>query len=400
VISGWWLVAGGMLYTAMQMNDPKIGIVGAGPGGLVAARILSLQGKDVTVFERESSFSERSQGGSLDIHADAGQIALRKAGLMDEFRKIARYGDQENRLYDKHGKLMHIDANVAGKDRPETDRGHLRGMLLKSLPHKVVRWGAPVAGVMPLPQDGCALNLADGTLGKFDLVVGADGTWSKVRPLLSDAIPKYTGVLFIEFGIDNVDERYPDTAEMAGRGLTFALGDSKALIAHRHANAHLGGYIALRVQEDWFQTNGLDKLDDTPVRELLCTEFAGWSDDLLLWIRLSEGKLTPRGIYELPAGHRWEHHESVTLVGDAAHVMSPWGGDGANLAMLDGAELAEALLQPDWRTAVARFEQSMCARAEGPARDAGEAIQEVFSPRGLEHSLEFWAGILDQAGQE
>ncbi len=382
------------------MNDPKIGIVGAGPGGLVAARILSLQGKDVTVFERESSFSERSQGGSLDIHADAGQIALRKARLMDEFQKIARYDDQENRLYDKHGKLMHVDTNVANKDRPETDRGHLRGMLLKSLPHKIVRWSAPVAGVTPAPEGGCVVNLADGASERFDLVVGADGTWSKVRPLLSDAIPKYTGVLFIEFGIDNVDERYPDTAEMAGRGMTFALGDSKVLGAHRLANAHLGGYAGLRVEEDWFQTNGLEERDDMEARELLCAEFAGWSDDLLLWIRRSEGKLTPRGIYELPSGHHWEHHESVTLLGDAAHVMSPWGGDGANLAMLDGADLAEALLQRDWRRAVARFEEIMCTRAEGPARDASEAIQEVFSPRGLEHSLEVWVHMLDQANQE
>jgi 2-polyprenyl-6-methoxyphenol hydroxylase-like FAD-dependent oxidoreductase len=381
------------------MNDPKIGIVGAGPGGLVAARILSLRGKDVTVFEQESSFSERSQGGSLDIHGDAGQIALRKAGLMDEFRKIARYADQESRLYDKHGNLMHIDTDVTDQDRPETDRGHLRGMLLKSLPYRVVRWGARVAGVMPRLEGGCTLNFADGTSEQFDLVAGADGTWSKVRPLLSDAIPKYTGVLLIQFGIENVDERYPDTAKMAGRGMTFALGDSKALGTHRDANAHLSGYIGLRVDENWFQTHGLDKLDDVAARELLCTEFAGWSDDLLLWIRRSEGQLTPRGIYELPAGHRWEHHASVTLLGDAAHVMSPWGGDGANLAMLDGADLAEALLRPDWRTAVAMFEQSMCTRAEEPARSAGEAIQEVFSPRGLEHSLLHWAHISEQAGQ-
>lgn len=154
------------------------------------------------------------------------------------------------------------------------------------------------------------------------------------------------------------------------------------------------------MEEDWFQTNGLEERDDMEARELLCAEFAGWSDDLLLWIRRSEGKLTPRGIYELPSGHHWEHHESVTLLGDAAHVMSPWGGDGANLAMLDGADLAEALLQRDWRRAVARFEEIMCTRAEGPARDASEAIQEVFSPRGLEHSLEVWVHMLDQANQE
>jgi 2-polyprenyl-6-methoxyphenol hydroxylase-like FAD-dependent oxidoreductase len=380
-----------------HMKDRRIGIVGAGPGGLVAARILSLHGADVTVFEREGSFSERSQGGSLDIHADTGQVALGKAGLSAEFRKIARYSDQESRIYDKHGELMHFDISVEGKDRPETDRGHLRGMLLESLPEGIVRWGAHVVGLEPVPACKYAVNLADGTSEQFDLVVGADGTWSKVRPLLSNAAPKYRGVLVIEFGIDHVDERYPDTAEMAGRGLTFALGDSKALIAHRDANAHLGGYIGLRVEENWFETNGLDKLDHVAARERLCEEFADWSDDLRQWIRRSDGKLVPRGIYELPAGHSWKHRAGLTLLGDAAHVMSPFGGDGANLAMLDGAHLAEAALKSDLNSAIREFERAMCARAEAPARSAGEEIQLVFSPRGLEHSLQ-WRHVLAGVG--
>lgn len=381
------------------MKSPKIGIVGAGPGGLVAARILSMHGKDVTVLERESAFSERSQGGSLDMHADAGQIALKKAGLMEEFAKIARYADQESRLYDKHGRLLHVDREVAGKDRPETDRGHLRRMLLESLPEGVVRWGAHVARVTPLQNGRAVVHLADGSAEEFDLVVGADGTWSKVRPLLSDARPKYTGVLMIEFGIDDVDARYPDTAAMAGRGLTFAMGDSKALVAHRDANAHLGGYVGLRAEEGWFQKQGLDAMDEGAVREKMCAEFAGWSEELLLWIRRSEGRMMPRGIYELPVGHRWEHRDGITLVGDAAHVMSPFGGDGANLAMVDGADLAEALVEDDWRGGVVEFEKTMCARAEEPARSASEAIQDVFSQEGLAHSLQWVEGQM-QMGKE
>jgi 2-polyprenyl-6-methoxyphenol hydroxylase-like FAD-dependent oxidoreductase len=372
------------------MEFPKIAIIGGGPGGLVAARMLTLHGRGVTVFEREASFSARSQGGSLDIHGDAGQVALRKAGLMEEFRKIARYSDQEGRLYNKHGHLLHLDTNVEGKDRPETDRGHLRGMLLDSLPESVVRWGTNVTGVRSLPGGRWEVQCSGSRPEQFDMVVGADGTWSKVRPMLSAAAPKYTGILMIEFGIDDVDQRYPSLAKMAGYGLTFALGDSKALVAHRDADAHLGGYIGLRVEADWFEAQGLNKLSSTAVRERLCAEFSGWTENLLDWIRLSDGELIPRGIYELPAGHTWEHKKGLTLLGDAAHVMSPFGGDGANLAMLDGADLADALLQTNWPEAVRNFEQTMCARAEGPARGASEAIQEVFSPQGLEHSRQ-WA---------
>jgi 2-polyprenyl-6-methoxyphenol hydroxylase-like FAD-dependent oxidoreductase len=375
-----------------QMKFSKIAIIGGGPGGLVAARILTLHGRDVTVFEREASFSARSQGGSLDIHGDAGQVALRKAELMDEFQKIARYGDQENRLYDKHGKLLHLDTNVEGKDRPETDRGHLRGMLLDSLPQGVVRWGSTVTEVRSLPDGRWEIQISGSMPDQFDIVVGADGTWSKVRPMLSSAVPKYTGILMIEFGITDVDRRYPELSKMAGRGLTFALGDSKALVAHRDADAHLGGYIGLRVDADWFEAEGLNHMNSAAVRERLCAEFAGWSANLLDWIRMSDGEFIPRAIYELPAGHTWEHKKGLTLLGDAAHVMTPFGGDGANLAMLDGADLADALLQADWPEAVRTFEQIMCQRAEGPAQGASEAIQEVFSPQGLEHGRE-WADL-------
>ena len=373
-----------------NVGKPRVGIVGAGPGGLVAARILSLHEVDIMVFEREGSFSERSQGGSLDIHADVGQVALHKAGLMNEFSEIARYADQETRVYDKHGVLRLLDTEIADKNRPETDRGHLRKMLLDSLPVGVVRWDAAVVGVAPRGH-GSAMLFADGTEQTFDLIVGADGTWSKIRPAVSSIIPKYTGILVIEFGIDKVEQRFPDTAAMAGRGLTFALGDTKSIASHRNADDHMGGYIGLPVPEDWFQQRELDRLDAHDAREVLCEEFAGWSEDLLLWIRRSDGSLVARPIYELPSGHRWDHREGLTLIGDAAHVMSPFGGDGANLAMVDGADLAEALIQVDWRTAVDHFEKSMSARAKEPARMASQAIQGFHSPQGLDYGLQAFA---------
>ena len=79
---------------------PRIAIVGAGPGGLTLARILYLHGIHATVFEREAFSSVRPQGGSLDMHADSGQFAIRCAGLSEQFQRIARYEDQESRIYD------------------------------------------------------------------------------------------------------------------------------------------------------------------------------------------------------------------------------------------------------------------------------------------------------------
>jgi 2-polyprenyl-6-methoxyphenol hydroxylase-like FAD-dependent oxidoreductase len=267
------------------------------------------------------------------------------------------------------------------------DRGQLRALLLRSLPDNVIRWGSRITGAKPLGE-GWSVDLDDQSSEPFDMIVGADGTWSKLRPLLSNAAPRYTGITMIEFGIDDVDARHPEISAMAGRGLTFAVGDGKALIAHRDANAHLGGYIGLRVETGWFQKSDLDALNDDSVRERLCKEFSGWSTDLLDWIRSSNGLLTPRPIYELPIGHQWKHRQGITLIGDAAHVMSPFGGDGANLAMLDGLELAEALLKPDWNAAVIAFEEKMWLRASESAAQASQAIQEVFAPEGLDHMIE------------
>jgi 2-polyprenyl-6-methoxyphenol hydroxylase-like FAD-dependent oxidoreductase len=373
------------------MPKPKVGIVGAGPGGLTLARILHLHGVPVTVFEREPLFAARPQGGSLDIHADSGQFAIQCANLSTEFKRIARYEDQEGRVYDKHGNLRFLDIDTSAKDRPEIDRGHLRQMLLDSLPSSVVRWDHELISAAQQIDGKFELVFRNGARESFDLVVGADGAWSRIRPLLSDALPVYSGIMFVELGIDDVDTRYPKLARLVGRGLTFALGDSKALIGHRDANAHLGIYCAMRVPEDWVQTSAHDWSSSEATKTSLAAHFNGWSEDLLQLIHKSGGsgeRIAPRPIYALPVGHRWEHRPGVTLIGDAAHLMSPFGGDGANLAMQDAADLALALVEEDWRAAVQRTEISMFACAEPAAEGAWSAIQDTFSEDGLNHSLQ------------
>jgi 2-polyprenyl-6-methoxyphenol hydroxylase-like FAD-dependent oxidoreductase len=370
----------------------QIAIVGAGPGGLTLARILDLHGIAATVFEREAFATARSQGGSLDMHADTGQFAIQSAGLSAEFKRIARYEDQEGRIYDKHGKLRFLDVDTSAKDRPEVDRGHLRQMLLDSLPPEVVQWDHELSAATQNEDGTFELAFRNGSCKSFDLVVGADGAWSRIRPLVSTARPIYSGVMFVELGIDDADTRHPKLAELVGRGMMFALGNSKALIGHRDANAHLGIYTAMRVPEDWVQASGLDWSSAEATKASLAAHFTGWSEELLQLIHQSGSngeKIAPRSIYALPPGHRWEHRTGVTLIGDASHLMSPFGGDGANLAMRDAADLALALAENnDWKTAVQRFEIAMWTRAEPAATGAWDAIQDTFSEDGLAHTLQ------------
>jgi 2-polyprenyl-6-methoxyphenol hydroxylase-like FAD-dependent oxidoreductase len=370
----------------------QIAIVGAGPGGLTLARILHLHGIRATVFEREPFSIARPQGGSLDMHADTGQFAIQAAGLTAEFKRIARYEDQEARIYDKHGKLRFLDVDTSAKDRPEVDRGHLRQMLLDSLPAEVVQWNHELSTATQNDDGTFELAFRNGNRRSFDLVGGADGAWSRIRPLVSTARPIYSGVMFVEFGIAAADTRHPKLAQLVGRGMMFAIGDSKTLIGHRDANAHLGIYTAMRVPEDWVQTSGLDWSSTEATKASLAAHFTGWSEELLQLIHQSGThgeKIAPRPIYALPVGHRWEHRSGVTLIGDAAHLMSPFGGDGANLAMRDAADLALALIKEnDWNTAVEIAEVAMWTRAEPAAAGAWDAIQDTFSEDGLAHTLQ------------
>ncbi|MFE1194059.1 FAD-dependent oxidoreductase [Streptomyces olivaceoviridis] len=364
---------------------PDVTIIGAGLAGLTLARVLHVHGIPATVYEAEASPMARAQGGMLDIHDYNGQLALRAAGLTDEFRSLVLEGRQATRILDRDGTVLFEEADDGTGGRPEVQRGELRRILLDSLPAGTVRWGHKVSGVRPVGGGRHEVAFADGTVVVTSLLVGADGAWSRVRPLLSDAVPEYTGRSFVETYLFDSDTRHPAASKAVGGGSLFALAPGKGIQAHRERGDTLHTYVALTEPRDWFAA--IDFTDATAAAARISREFDGWAPELTALITDSDTPLVPRPLYALPIGLRWDRVPGVTLLGDAAHLAAP-NGEGANLAMYDGAELGRALAAHpgDTEAALAEYEQAMFPRGAEAAAEGAQLHELLFgadTPHGL-----------------
>ncbi|GAB3908000.1 NAD(P)/FAD-dependent oxidoreductase [Kibdelosporangium lantanae] len=278
-------------------------IVGAGLGGLTLARVLHVHGIPATVYEAEASPTARAQGGMLDIHDYNGQIAVEAAGLMTEFRGLVLDGRQAMRVLDKDGDVLFEKGDDGTGGRPEVLRAALRQMLIDSLPAGTVRWGHKVTGTRSL-GDEHQVTFADGTTVTTSLLVGADGAWSRVRPLVTDATPEYAGTSFVETYLYDADNRHPAAAKAVGGGSLMVPSPGKALFAHRESGATLHTYVELARPLDWFA--GIDFTDAEAAAARVAAEFDGWAPELLALITDGDTPPVLRSHHTLPAGLRWD----------------------------------------------------------------------------------------------
>ncbi|KAI4946833.1 hypothetical protein J4E91_007005 [Alternaria rosae] len=378
----------------------KIGIIGAGPASLTLANILQKHSIPFSIFESASEL--RTQGGSLDLHPQSGQLALKEAGLWEPFVKHARPESDVMKIVTLDGEVL-WDENGADKQdikeeekfdgRPEIDRLALATLMFENLKVGSVKFDRKLKEVAPSTEDEGKYNLhfADDTkeLG-FDLVVGGDGAWSKVRTLLTNQMPQYSGISSVAMMCKDV-KADPWLLEYVGEGSMMAFGEGCAVQSQRQGDGSLRTYASLRVPEDFLETCGIDWDEKETARKTLVDRYLSHiHDDLKRIIFSSKESLTARALCELPIGFRWPSRSGVTLIGDAAHVFTPFAGEGVNVGMKDALVLAQEIIkvcngEKYLDVAVKDYEEEMFPRSTKAAIKTAKGKQGHFSGDGSKH---------------
>ncbi|ROV97131.1 hypothetical protein VMCG_07521 [Cytospora schulzeri] len=384
------------------MTFPRVAIIGAGPVGTTLARLLLLQtpSTSVTIFEGEASPNYRTQGGTLDLHTATGLAALKEAGLWDEFLKHARYDGESLLMTDKNLKaFMQVkpssspeEKSYFGGQRPEIDRAALRQLLVESLPSEMIQWGHRLKEVRPGPDpksNELVFTLPDGsttTKSGFDLIVGADGAWSKVRSVLTEIKPKFAGIGHQSFEIPDAANTAPEVYRTVNRGSVFSHADGLKTSIQQMGDGSLLVAVSFRTDDgDWFHNCPYDAFDLEEAKGAALARLDGWHPVIREAVSKARGRTVPRSFYMLPVGVRFEHRAGFTLVGDAAHLMTPFAGEGVNVGMEDARRLARAVVaagggeDPVVRLdgEVAAFEGDMFTRA-GEFAELTESLMKTW----------------------
>ena len=391
----------------MSLKNKKTAIIGGGPGGLTLARLLQIRNFEVKVYERDLDEKARVQGSPLDMHENSGMAALRKAGLLEQFKKSYMPGADGTTITNESGNIFFNDHKPAHTEnfedttfRPEIDRGVLRKLLLDSLEPSSIVWGSRFIS-MEQEGEGWLLHFEDGRSSYADLVIGSDGANSKIRPYLTDIQAFYTGITMLEGTVYHGAQAAPRISALLKGGKVMAFGNEKNILMGQKANGEIGFYTSFKTSADWAVKSGLDFSDRIQMLDWFKRYYPEWD---AIWFELFENAATPfipRRIMCMPFDQSWKSLPNLTIIGDAAHVMPPFAGEGANMAMLDALELSECLESENFPTtgeAITAFETAMRSRAAVAAKASVDNGEKMHKRDALRRMLDFFEGTKQNRG--
>ncbi len=375
----------------MKKQDLKhIAIVGAGPGGLMLGLLLQRQGFSFTIYERGYQNMHSDRGGSLDIHDDSGQLPLKEAGIFENFRKHARYEGEDTRIVNKDGEILYDEDAEGEGNRPEIDRGKLCDIIMEQIHPENIKYGFKFEKLIQRDNGEVELVFENGTTVRTNLVIGADGAFSQIRSYLTNAKPEYTGISMIEMNSD--ENEHPDLLKFNKNGKLIGLGGDQAILGQRNGDGRIMAYISFKTKYE--KLDEYRKLSLDALKERLLAEYSDWDSELKNYIAYSYDDIKFRRIYKLPIGLTWATQPNITIIGDAAHLMSPFAGEGVNMALYDAYLLAESFKNFNNLTEVLKvYEQQMFETTKVHAKESQDNLEIFFSENGAEKMAQFFLDV-------